>query len=107
MENTKKNAYKLLRAMSFNRRINASVIRAVKVRLEYLLEEHERKYRFFEEHIAHKLNPTRVKNVRRRHQKVITAFKITIYELTPWKERTEEEPQLLKRGGKNRTGDGA
>jgi len=90
-------AYKLLQKMVFNKRINSTVVRAVKVRLEAILSQKERDYLHWQENISHKLTETRRKEIRRKFEKVITGYKITIHDLTPFHERIEDVPVLIKR----------
>lgn len=50
-----------------------------------------------QENISHKLTDTRRKEIRRKFEKVITGYKITIHDLTPFHERIEDVPVLIKR----------
>lgn len=90
-------AYKILQKMTLGRNINSSVIRAVRARLIFLLDERKRKFVHWEEHISHKMNPTRQKEVRRKFEKIIKAYEIVIYDLTPFFERVEDLPPLIDR----------
>ena len=90
-------AYKVLQKMVFSKKINSTVVRAVKVRLEAILAEKERNYLHWQENISHKLTETRRKEIRRKFEKVITGYKIAIHDLTPFHERVEDVPVLIKR----------
>ena len=65
--------------------------------LEAILAEKERNYLHWQENISHKLTETRRKEIRRKFEKVITGYKITIHDLTPFHERIEDVPVLIKR----------
>ena len=56
----------------------------------------ERDYLYWQENIAHKLTETRRKEIRRKFEKVITGYKIAIHDLTPFHERVEDVPVLIK-----------
>lgn len=90
-------AYRILQKMTFNKNINATVVKAVRTRLERLLQEEERSYAHWKQNIEHKLNQTRRKEIRRKFEKVITSYKIVIYHLTPFFERTDDIPALINR----------
>lgn len=44
-----------------------------------------------------KIGVTRRKEIRRKFEKVITSYKIVIYHLTPFFERTDDIPALINR----------
>ncbi len=90
-------AYQVLRRMKFSKAMNESVKRAVRVRLEAILEEHERRMQFWEDHSKHHLTATRQKEVRRNLQKIHVALKITIWHLTPIEERSYDPPIFFER----------
>ena len=92
-----KDATRTLTKLMMGKEINSSVLKAVRIRLELILSERERQYAHWQEHVAHKLTATRQKDVRRKMEKTITALKIVIFELTPFFDRTDDEPTLINR----------
>jgi len=90
-------ATRTLSQLMMGKEINKSVLKAVRIRLELILQERERKYEHWKEHIAQKVKATRRTEIRRRHEKTITALKIVIYELTPFEDREIDEPNLINR----------
>lgn len=62
-----------------------------------LIGEKRSTYAHWKQNVEHKLNPTRRKEIRRKFEKVITSYKIVIYHLTPFYERTEDIPALINR----------
>lgn len=88
-------AYRILQRMTLSKTINQTVIKAVRVRLERMLENKEIQYKRWEETVKHKLNPTRKKEVERHFQKVIQAYKIIIFDLTPYFERVGDPPAIV------------
>lgn len=88
-------AYTILRRMKFNKKLNESVKRGVRVRLEAILEEHERRIVYWEEHCKDKMNTTRKKEARRNLEKIRASLKITIWYLTPIEERDYSPPTFL------------
>ena len=95
-----KDSTRTLTQLLMGREINNSVLKAVRIRLELILAEREKKYEHWQEFIAPKINSTRQKEIRRKHEKSITALKIVIYELTPYFDRDQDEPLLLNRKSK-------
>lgn len=91
------NHYDLLKRMTFSKTVTQTVMKAVKVRLEVMLENKEKQYAHWQEHIKHKLNPTRKKEVERNFKKIIQAYKICIFDLTPYFERAGEPPALINK----------
>lgn len=89
--------YNLLKRMTFSKTVTQTVIKAVKARLENMLENKEAQYKHWQEHIKHKLNPTRKKEVERAFKKVIQAYKIIIFDLTPYFERTADPPVFVNK----------
>lgn len=73
-----KDATRTLSQLMMGKEITKSVLKAVRIRLELILQEREKKYQFWKEHVAHKVKATRRTAVRRRHEKAITALKIVI-----------------------------
>lgn len=75
--------------------MNEGVKRAIRVRLETILENEESMYRWWLENVKHKLNRTRQKGVDREFKKRIQALKIVVYMLTPFGERTSDVPMFV------------
>jgi hypothetical protein len=88
-------AYKILQRMTFSKNVNQVVIRAVRVRLERMLENKEAPYRKWQEDIRPKLNKTRQRDIERHFQKTIQAYKIIIFDLTPYYERVGDPPAFV------------
>jgi uncharacterized membrane-anchored protein YhcB (DUF1043 family) len=88
-------AYKILQRMTFSKNVNQVVIRAVRVRLERMLENKEAQYKKWQEDIKHKLNKTRQRDIERHFQKTIQAYKIIIFDLTPYYERVGDPPAFV------------
>ena len=88
-------AYKILQRMTLSKTINQTVIRAVRMRLERILENKESQYKHWQESVKHKLNETRRKQVERHFQKTIQAYKIIIFDLTPYYERVGDPPAIV------------
>lgn len=74
-----------------------TVRRAIRVRLEALLENHEKAYENWLTDIKPKLNRTRQKQVEREFRKTIQAVKITVNWLKPFWERTGDVPTFVIR----------
>ena len=88
MQNHKRlEAFKILREMTLNKNLNETVKRAVRSRLEAILEAEQKKYDHWKEHVAHRLNKTRQKQIRQAFEKKIKAYNIVIYDLTHTYER--------------------
>lgn len=88
----------------FSKTMSESVKRAIRVRLEFLLENEEKAYDHWHLVIKDKLNKTRQKQIIREFQKKIQAVKIVIYWLTPYFERTEDIPTfVVKKDKKDET----
>lgn len=88
-------ALKVLRNLMFSKSMSENVKRAIRVRLEFLLENEEKSYAHWHEVIKDKLNKTRQKQITREYQKKIQAVKIVIYWLTPYLERTTDIPTFV------------
>lgn len=84
----------------FRKTINESVKRSVRVRLQSILDNEMAEYRYWMENIREKLNKSRRKEVERKFNKRIQAFKITIHALTPYFERTDDVPTFVVRKDK-------
>jgi hypothetical protein len=87
--------YQILQRMTFSKSINQTVIRAVRVRLETMLQNKEAQYKSWQENVRHKLNKTRKRDVERHFQKTIQAYKIIIFDLTPYFERIGDPPAFV------------
>lgn len=81
--------------MTFNKIITETVRRAVRVRLQVILDVDLKHYETWKEDIKPKLNLTRQKQVEREFRKRIQAYRITIHSLTPYFERVDEIPMFI------------
>lgn len=81
--------------MVFNKNMNEGMKRAIRDRLSMILKEEEKSFAHWGDNIRHKLNRTRQAQVERRFHKEIQAFKIVIHKLTPYMDRTEDEPSIV------------
>lgn len=88
-------AYQLLQRMTFSKTVNQTVIKAVRSRLERMLENKEAQFKKWNEDIRPKLNRTRQRDVQRHFEKTIQAYKIIIFELTPYFERVGDPPAFV------------
>jgi hypothetical protein len=88
-------AYRILQRMTFSKSINQTVIKAVRVRLERLMENKEAQYKSWQENVKHKLNKTRQRDIERHFEKTINAYKIIIFDLTPYFERVGDPPAFI------------
>lgn len=87
---------------TMNKLINETIKRAIRVRLELVLEDQEKAFQRWEENIKHKMNKSRQLQIERKFNKIISALKIVIYWLTPYMERTDDEPTfVVKKDKKN------
>lgn len=75
--------------------INETIKRAIRQRLEILLEDQQKQYRHWIENNKHKMNVSRQDQVERKFNKIIQAMKIVIYYLTPYFERMDDEPTFV------------
>lgn len=87
----KRGAYKALQNMVFNRNMTETVKRAIRVRLQVILDEEERQYEKWKLLIKDTLSTTRRRQVEREFKKRIQAYKITIFSLTPFTDRAAAE----------------
>lgn len=90
-------AYQILRRMAFSKSVNQTVIKAVKVRLETMLANKEAQFQHWKDRNEVLCTKTRAKEVRRHFEKTIQAYKIIIYDLTPYFERSHDVPIFFKR----------
>ncbi len=88
-------AINAIQKLVFSRSITETVRRAIRVRLQVILDDHERSYEKWQENIKHRLNITRQKQVEREFKKRIQAMKITINFLTPYDQRIHDEPTFV------------
>lgn len=91
----RKDAFSLLKELAVGKRVNESVKRGVRVRLELLLEETLAQFNAWNERVRHRLNKTRQQQIERDYQKRIQALRIVIYMLTPTYERMTDEPSFI------------
>lgn len=96
----RKEAYQLLQKLMFRKTLNESVRRAVRVRLQTILDIELSDYQWWSENVRHKMNKSRARDVERKFNKRIQAFRITIHALTPFFERTEDVPTFVVRKDK-------
>lgn len=90
-------ALKILQKMTFSKSMTETVRRAIRVRLLVILEDEERQYKRWQEHISPTMNRTRQKMIDREFKKRIQAYKITIHCLTPYYERETDVPTFVVR----------
>lgn len=95
-------AYRILQKMTFGKTMSQTVRRAVRVRLQAILEEEEKTLLHWEQNVKHKLNRTRQEQVAREFKKRIQAFKITIHALTPFWERETDVPMFIVKKDKKK-----
>lgn len=88
-------AYRILQKMTFGKTMSQTVRRAVRVRLQAILEEEEKTFEHWGTNVKHKLNKTRQEQVAREFKKRIQAYKITIHSLTPFWERETDVPTFV------------
>ena len=103
MQQEKKDAFKVLQKMVFSKAMTETVKRAVRVRLQVILENEESSYERWKEWVKPKLNSTRQMQVEREFKKRIQAYKITVHSLTPFGERTEDIPTFVISKGKTKS----
>lgn len=84
----------------FSKTMNESTRRAIRVRLEVILDEKEKSYTHWQEMIKPKMNKSRIKMVEREFRKTIQAMKIVIHSLTPFFERITDVPTFVIRKDK-------
>jgi len=89
------NAFQLLQKMALSKQMTQTVCRAIRVRLEVILNQEIETYDKWQKDVKHKMNVTRQKQVQREFLKRIQAAKIVVHWLTPYFERTEDVPLLI------------
>lgn len=95
------NYYRVQTKLPVSRIINNGVKRAIRERLLIILQEEEKQQQFWNDNVAPRLNTTRRKQVVREANKRIQALKIVIYMLTPFYERTEDVPSIVRKASKS------
>lgn len=90
-------AYQMLRKMTFSKATTQTVRKAVRARLEAILELEESQYKRWQETYSLKCTPTQKKIAERNFKKRITAYKIVIWDLTPMFERSPDAPIFFDR----------
>lgn len=80
--------------LAMHKYLTTGVRKAVRIRLEALLEAEEKTYHRWQENVKPKLIKTRQRDLDRRFRKIITALKIVIHTLTPYDERKFDEPNF-------------
>jgi len=93
-------AYKVLQKMTFSKSMTETVKRAIRVRLQTILDQEIKSFERWNEVIKPNMNLTRQKQVSREFKKRIQAMKIVIHALTPFFERTEDVPTFVVRKNK-------
>jgi hypothetical protein len=89
------NAYSQLQKLMTSKILNEGVKRAVRERLQMILDNELKQFRWWEESLRHKMNRTRQEQVERRFNKDIQALKIVIHKLTPFMDRVDDEPSII------------
>lgn len=89
------NAYQDLRNLMANKLMNEGTRRAVRTRLEMILEDELKQFNRWQDILKSKVNATRAAQIERRFNKEIQALKIVIYKLTPFMDRVDDEPSIV------------
>jgi len=97
MLKTNKEAEQAIRSLVFSKSINETVKRAVRIRLQCILDEEIKSYERWKDKIRHTLNFTRQKQIEREFKKRIQAARITIHWLTPFQLREGDVPTFVIR----------
>ena len=85
----------ILQKLMLSRNLTEGTKRAIRERLMLFLEDEEKQFKRWLDVIKPKLNRTRQEQVERRFNKEIQAMKIVIHKLTPYFDRTEDEPSIV------------
>ena len=88
-------AYSQLQKLMMSKLLNEGTKRAVRERLKIILDEDLRQFKWWQEMVRSKMNPTRQAAVERRFNKEIQALKIVIHKLTPFGDRVDDEPSII------------
>ena len=86
-----------IRNLVFSKNINETVKRAIRIRLQVILDEEIRSYDRWLDKIKYTLNLTRQKQVEREFRKRMQAAKIVIHWLTRFDERVNDVPTFVVR----------
>lgn len=89
------NAYSQLQKLMMTKIMNEGTKRAVRERLEIILNDELRQFKWWEDVVKSKLNATRQMAIERRFNKEIQALKIVIHKLTPFGDRVDDEPSII------------
>ena len=89
------NAYSQLQKLMMSKILNEGTKKAVRERLQLILDDECRQFRWWDETVRKKLNRTRQDQVERRFNKEIQALKIVIHKLTPFMDRVDDEPSIV------------
>lgn len=95
-------AYQILKKLMFSKRLTEGIKRAIRVRLELVLDNELKEYQHWVDYFKEKQSKTLRKEIERKFNKRIQAFRITIHALTPFFERTEDVPTFVVRKDKNK-----
>lgn len=93
-------AYKLLKNLMSSTRLTEGIKRAIRVRLELVLDNELKEYQHWKDYFKEKQSRTLQKDVERKFNKRIQAFRITIHALTPFFERVDDVPTFVRRKDK-------
>jgi uncharacterized protein len=77
-------------------KINNGVKKAIAFRLQFILDEEQRLYQHWQDHIKQRMKPTRSGQVERAFKQRIQALRIVVWMLTPVMERKEDFPGYWK-----------
>ena len=81
----------------FNKRLTQTIIKAVRIRLEAVLRDKEAQYQLWQDRHQKYLNQTQCRDVRRNFEKMIAAYRLVIFDLTPLFERGPMPSLIYKR----------
>lgn len=90
------NYYQQPKKLIMSKIINNGTKRAIRERLEIILQEEEKNFKDWKEsNRPNQINATRRKQVERNYNKRIQSLKIVIYYLTPYFDRDHDEPMFV------------
>ena len=90
------NYYQQPKKLIMSKIINNGTKRAIRDRLQIILEEEEKNFKDWKEsNRPMQVNATRRKQVERNYNKRIQSLKIVIYYLTPYLDRDFDEPMFV------------
>lgn len=90
-------ATKSVRTLMFCKTLNKGVKKAVRIRLEVMLEEEERVLISWHERCKRLLNKTRAKQIETNYHKRIAALRIVIWMLSEMGDRGDLPPLVIKK----------